>query len=69
MTNEEIEILLKKLNCTVYKLNPETNIIEKTRNGGGSTVGVQEIVNITTELNNKNIRFIIVGDGDIQIER
>ena len=29
MTNEEIEIMLKKLNCSVYKLNKENGIIEK----------------------------------------
>ena len=36
--------------------------------GGGSTVGVKEIVDITMALNNMGLRFIIIGDSDIQIE-
>lgn len=34
MENEKIEIMLKKLNCSVYKLNKDTGIIEKSTNGG-----------------------------------
>ena len=35
MTNKEIEIMLKKLNCSVYKLNKENGLIEKSTIGGG----------------------------------
>jgi len=68
MTNEEIEILLKKLNCSVYKLNHDTKLIKNEQNGIGTTHGVREIVDITTALTDQGIRFIIVGDSDIQIE-
>ena len=69
MTNEEIELLLKKLNCTIYKLNHDTKIIENKQSGGGSTAhAVKEIVDITTALTDQGIRFIIDGDSDIQIE-
>jgi len=69
MTNENIEKMLRELKCRIYKLNENTGIIEKDKTVGGSAFGVKEIVGITTHLNNNGIRYIIINESDIQIER
>ena len=65
MNNEEKELILRELKCTVYEVNKEDGIIENTSN---EDEWIEELVKIGEYLNNKNIKYKLVDNYNIQIE-
>ena len=66
---EKLYNIVNNKDYTNYKFNEEKYIFEMTKNGGGSSGYVRDLVTLVDSLSRNDIRYIIVNENDIQIER
>jgi len=57
MKNEQINQVLLKLNCYIFKFNEATNTIEHNNNGASSIYIYKELIDIIQEINTLNISY------------